>query len=107
MKYTLLEKQKKIAKDNYNYFLVKLIFKILFILLKLSLILIIYSLIDNIIFNLFVILYIVASIFSIVYNLVKYYYILNEIKLSLNMDNSFLVIDFRNDIIKKVFSYGK
>ena len=107
MKYTLLDKQKDIAMENYNYFLIKIVFKVLFIFFKISILLIVNQFFNSIILSLLCIFFIILSIYSMFYNIKKYYYILNDIKKTLNYTETYIIIDFKSYSIKKIFSYSK
>lgn len=105
-----LDKQIKIAKENYNYFFMKLIFGILSIIFKLSIMLLISSIFNYVIINIIALIYTIYSFYNIV-NICKYYFsIINDIKNTLGYSDLAFEIDFSlfdNNIFKGVVKYGK
>lgn len=110
MQNNFLKKQIENAKENYNYFFIKLIFSIIQIFLYLMLILIISSIINNIFINIIALLYTFYSIYKIV-TITKYYKdIINDIKETLGYENLTFEIDLKNiegNLFKGVVKYGK
>lgn len=107
MNYTFFEKQKTSAKENYNYFLEKLFFKIFIILFKVSIILIVRSILEYTIVDILCIIYIISSIYNTYIIINKYSYILTDIKKTLNYTNSYYIINLNGNFFKKVLNYGK
>jgi len=105
-----LEKQFRDAKDNYNFFFVKLVFDILKILVKLSIILLISSIFNYFIVNIIVFIYIFYVIFNI-YNLSNYYFgIISDIKETMGYSDLSFEIDFsliNINYLKGALKYGK
>ena len=105
-----LDKQIRDAKNNYNYFFVKLIFGILSIIFNLSIMLLISSVFNYVIINIIALFYTIYSFFKII-NICKYYFsIINDIKNTLGYSDLFFEIDFSlfdNNIFKGVVKYGK
>lgn len=107
MNYTFFDKQKIEAKSNYNYFIMRMIFKVLLISFKLSFALILSQLFNNIIIKIFSLIYVASSIYNIYFNIRKYNKILKDIKETININNSYIEIDFSGNLLKKVINYGK
>lgn len=104
------DKQIRTAKDNYNYFFMKLIFGILNIIFRLSIMLLISIIFNYTIINIIALIYTVYSFYNIV-NICKYYFnIINDIKDTLGYSDLYFEIDFSlfdNNIFKGVVKYGK
>ena len=108
MKY--FERQIKEAKDNYNYFFMKLIIDILKVLMKLSIILLITCILNYTIINILALIYTIYSLFIIGW-LYKYYFnIINDIKDTLGYSKLSFEVDFNfinRGILRSVIKYGK
>lgn len=107
---TYFDKQIKDARDNYNYFFMKLILSIIKIIFKLSIMLIIFSFFDYTIINIIVLLYTFYS-FCEIYRISIYYKdIIIDIKDTLGYSNYIFELDFNlinRNIFKGVLKYGK
>jgi len=105
-----LEKQFRDAKDNYNYFFVKLVFDIMKIFVKLSVMLFISSIFNYVFVNIIVLLYVFYAIYNI-YFLCNYYFdIINDIKDTMGYNDLSFEIDFsliNIKYLKGVLEYGK
>ena len=105
-----LDKQIRIAKDNYNYFFMRLIFSVLKVIFKLSFILLLSSVFNYLIINIIALIYTIYSLCNI-YFIIKYYSgIINEIKDTLGYDDYSFELDFNlvnNNIFKGMVKYGK
>lgn len=105
-----LEKQFRDAKDNYNYFFVKLVFDILKILVKLSIMLLISSIFNYVIINIIVLVYTFYAIYNI-YSLCNYYFdIIYDIKNTIGYSDLSFEIDFsliNINYLKGALKYGK
>ena len=107
---SFLEGQKKNAQDNFNYFFMIMIVKVIKILIILACILLINQIFDTLVINIITLILTVCSILSIYKIVDDYNYILNDIR------NTFKDIDFnfnidiniiKNYLYKKVEKYGK
>lgn len=105
-----LERQFIDAKDNYNYFFVKLVFEILKNLTKLAIILLLSSIFNYVIINIIVLIYTFYTIYNIYYLSNYYLKIIYDIKntmgyseLSFEIDFSLININYLKGIVK----YGK
>jgi len=107
MKYSFFDKQKLHAKENYNYFFMKMVFKIILTSFKISTILIFRQIVNNYIINIFTIIFIIFLIYNICENIIKYNKILKDIKKTLNINDLYIEIDLRGNLLKKVLNYGK
>lgn len=107
MKYTFLDRQKNIAKKNYNYFVSSMICKVLFLCFKISFVLILNQIFNFLVVNILCFIYILSIIYSIYKVIVNYNFLLKDIRNTLNMDNFSFEIDLNFSFIKKVFTYGK
>ena len=93
MKYKHLDKQIIDARNNYNYFAIKLFISILKSLFKLSFILLITSLINLNIIIIFQLIYTIYSFYDI-NNIINYYInIMKDIKTTINIEDKYLEID--------------
>lgn len=105
-----LDKQIRAAKDNYNYFFMKLIFSNLNIIFKLSIMLLISSIFNYTIINIITLIYTIYSLYCII-NICNYYFnIIKDIKDTLGYSDLSFEIDFSlfdNNIFKGVVKYGK
>jgi len=103
------DKQIENAKNNYNYFFIKLLFCVLKIIFKLSIVLIISGIFDFIVINIMTICFTFYSLYEI-YRLCTYYTnIINDIKKTLEI-NFILEIDFTkigNIFFGGLVKYGK
>ena len=105
-----LDKQIRIAKDNYNYFFMRLLFSILKIIFKLSIVLLTSSIFNYLIINIIVLLYVFYSIYQLYYVIKYYTSIINDIKNTLGYNEYCFEIDFslvNNSIFKGMVKYGK
>lgn len=105
-----LEKQFRDAKDNYNYFFVKLIFDILKVIAKLSIILLISSIFNYIIVNIIALIYTFYTICNIYYLCNYYMGIIYDIKDTMGYSDLSFEIDFsliNINYLKGVLKYGK
>lgn len=108
MKY--LDKQISNARENYNYFFVKLIFSILKNIFKFSIILILSSIFNYTVINIITILCILYYGYKIIFMSVYYFNIIKDIKDTLGYkDFSFEInLDLlNNDIFKGEIKYGR
>ena len=105
-----IEKQFRDAKDNYNYFFVKLIFDILKVFVKLSIMLLISSIFNYTIVNVIVLIYTIYALYNI-YSLFNYYFgIISDIKDTLGYSDLSFEINFsliNINYLKGVLRYGK
>lgn len=105
-----LDKQIREAKDNYNYFFIKLIFGILKIIFKLTVVLLISNIFNYTIINIIAIFYTFYSIYDISSTCKYYFNIINEIKNTLGFNNLVFEIDLNlinRSFVKSVVKYGK
>lgn len=105
-----LDKQIFNAKENYNYFFVKLIFELFKILIKISFVLVLCSFFNNIFINIIAGIYLIYAIYFIYFVITYYFNIINDIKETLGYDNLFFEIDLRNlngRMFMSVVKYGK
>ena len=93
MKNSYLEKQISRAKDNYNYFIAKLITSILKILCKLAVVLLLGSIFNNTIFIILELLFAIYSLYNINYVLNYYLDIMKDIKQTAKLENKYFEID--------------
>ena len=99
-----INNQIETAKYNYNYFIMKMIIRILQVCFKLSCILLISG-----IFN-YTIIYTIMSLFSIYDIVINYKHILEDIANTLGIKKFSFEIDLNvisNDLFKGMISYGK
>lgn len=100
-----LDKQISEAKDNYNYFFIKLIFCIFKNIFKLSIILILSSVFNYTIINIIAIMFTIYYFYNSI-SIGKYYFnIIKEIKDTLVFDELYFEIDFNllhNDLFRSV-----
>ena len=105
-----LDKQIKHARDNYNYFFIKLIFCILKNMIKLSIMFLLSSIFNYTCINIIVLLYTIYTIYNI-YSLCVYYFnIINDIKDTLGYEELTFEIDFSLidvKFLKGMVKYGK
>jgi len=105
-----LDKQVIDAKNNCNYFFVKLIFCVLKNLFKLSIILLISGIFNYTIISIVVLVYTIYSLYD-TFNVCKYYFnIINDIKNTLGYNDFYFEIDFNlihSDFFRGVIRYGK
>ena len=107
---TYFDRQIKIARDNYNYFFMKLIFSIFNIIFKLTILLIIVSFFNYVIINIIALLYTLYSFYRIYRIYVYYIAIINDIKNTLGYNDFVFELDFNlinRNIFKGVLKYGK
>lgn len=107
---SLLDRQILKAKDNFNYFFMIMISKILRLLVILALILLISQIINITFIYQMVVILILLSFYKI-FQIIKYYtYILEDIRSTLPHENIYYVIDFslmKKIIFKKSENYGR
>lgn len=105
-----LQNQLETAKYNYNYFIMKLIIKILQASFKLSIILLISSIINNPLLNILSYMYIILTIFNIYNIITNYKNLIEDIKTTLKIDKITFEIDINaisNNLFKGMINYGK
>lgn len=110
MNKTYFNNQKIMAYDNYNYFIMKMIVKIIICTLKLSIMLVISGIFNYLFINIIVIIYAIISIFKVYKIIYNYKYIISDIKNTLNYETLSFEIDLNvvtNNIFKGIISYGK
>lgn len=103
------DKQMGEAKNNYNYFFMKLIISLFKIVLRITIGLFISSILDCIFIYIITLLFVIYSVVQIIFTYRYYLDIINDIKNTIGCDLIF-EIDFRNisyDIFKGVLKYGK
>lgn len=109
MKKTYIDVQKNIAKNNINFFFMKLIVKILQEFIKLAFVLLISEIFNYTIINIIVLIYTCISIYN-VYNISgNYIYIIRDIKETLNINNLSFEIDLNtisNNLFKGILNYN-
>ena len=107
---TYFDRQIKDARDNYNYFFIKLIFSIFKVIFKLAILLILISFFDYTIINIIALIYTIYSFYGI-YSIYNYYIdIINDIKNTLGYNDFVFEFDFNlinKNIFKGVLKYGK
>ena len=110
MNNSFLEKQINVAKDNFNYFFMKMITKIIKLFIVFTCILLINQFFDTLFMNIITLLFTLIFIFRVYKIIDEYTYILNDIK------NTFIDIEFpfivdtnviKNDLIGMVVKYEK
>lgn len=110
MNKSFFEKQKENAYNNYSYFIVKMIVRVLQICFKLSIVLIISEIFNYLTINIIALIYTIISIYSI-YNIIdNYKYILNDIKNTLNLKKFTFEVDLStisDNFFKGMVNYGK
>lgn len=105
-----LEKQIKDAKDNYNYFFIKLISCIFKTIGKLSIVLLISSIFNYTIINIIALIYTIYSMYNLYFVWNYYFDFINSIKNTLGYNNFTFEIDLNmlhSDIFRGVVKYGK
>ena len=105
-----LDQQIRIAKDNYNYFFMKLLFSVLKIIFNLSVVLLFSSVFNNLVINIIALIYTIYSMYSIYFVSIYYINIINDIKDTLGYNDYIFEIDFsqvNNSVIKGLVKYGK
>lgn len=98
-----INNQLETAKYNYNYFIMKMIIRILQECFKLSCVLLISDIFNYTIINIITIIYTIISLFSI-------YNIIEDIRTTLGIDKLSFEIDVNvisNNLFKGFLSYGK
>ena len=103
MKKSYLDRQMINVKENYNYFMSKLITSVLKILCKLSIILLIGSILNNTIFIIFEILFTIYSLYNTIYILNYYFDIMKDIKETAKLEDNYFEIDL-NLVQSNLFS---
>ena len=102
--------QVKIAKDNYNYFFMRLFFSILKIVFKLSCLLLLSSIFNYLVINIIVLIATIYYLYNVYYICSYYFDIINDIKDTLGYNNYSFELDFsliNNNIFKGMVKYGK
>ena len=85
-----IDNQMIMAKENYKYFVRRLIVSVLLILVKLLIVLVIGFIIDSVIFTFFELLYTFYLLYEVV-NVLNYYFdIIQDIKNMLNIPDNFI-----------------
>jgi len=110
MQNNFLEAQFKLAEENYNYFIMRMIIKVLQVCFKLSIALLISQILNYTIINIIILIYTLFSLYKIYYITNYYNNIINDIKETLNTKELSLVIDLEyisDDLIKGITYYGK
>lgn len=110
MNKSFFDKQVKLAYDNYNYFFMKMIVKILQISLKLATVLLISEIFNYTFVNVIALIYTIVSIYSMYETICNYKYIIMDIKNTLGYDNISFEVDLNfisNNIFKGLVNYGK
>lgn len=110
MNKTFLDIQKEHARENFNYFFMKLISKTLNYLLKITLFLLVTEIFDYTIISIFCFIYVIYSIYSMYNVYSNYNSIMKDIKESIDGDEIYYEIDFhqlKNNLLGKEVNYGK
>lgn len=98
------------AKENYNYFFMKLLFGILKVIINLSVVLFISVIFNYLIFNIIALVYTIYSMY-VIYSVIKYYTdIISDIKNTLGYNYYSFEIDFsliNKNFFKGILRYGK
>lgn len=105
-----IDNQLETARYNYNYFIMKMIIRILQVCFKLSCILLISDIFNYIIINIITIIYTIISLFSIYNIIINYNNIIEDIRTTLGIDKLSFEIDVNvisNNLFKGFLSYGK
>lgn len=105
-----INNQLETARYNYNYFIMKMIIRILQVCFKLSCILLISDIFNYIIINIITIIYTIISLFSIYNIIINYNNIIEDIRTTLGIDKLSFEIDVNvisNNLFKGFLSYGK
>lgn len=105
-----INNQLETAKYNYNYFIMKMIIRILQECFKLSCILLISDIFNYTIINIITIIYTIISLFSIYNIIINYNNIIEDIRTTLGIDKLSFEIDVNvisNNLFKGFLSYGK
>ncbi len=108
--YSFFKKQLDLAKENINYFLTKIIVKILEFLFKISICLIINGIINNIYSNIICILFISYTSYNFLKVIINYRNIIFDIKNTLKIKNFYFEIDMRlikNSLFRREENYGR
>ena len=110
MESNYLEQQIIDARNNYNYFFVKLIFKTIQVIFWLSIALLISSIFDFLIINIMTIVLTIYAFYKI-FSIYRYYSkIIREIKETLNIDELIFEVDFskiKTNLFKGELKYGE
>ena len=105
-----INNQLETARYNYNYFIMKMIIRILQVCFKLSCILLISDIFNYIIINIITIIYTIISLFSIYNIIINYNNIIEDIRTTLGIDKLSFEIDVNvisNNLFKGFLNYGK
>ena len=110
MQNALISKQIRDAKDNFNYFFMSCIVKIIKSMLLLASILVLNVIFDNLIVYIITLLYTLYTLYK-VYNIINMYkYILDDIKSTLYKEKFYYIIDTnktKNNLFNGVVKYEK
>ena len=110
MKNNFFDKQVSTARENYNYFFIKLVFSILKIVFKLSIILLVSCIFNYSIINIIALIYTIHLLFEISYVIRYYSDIIGDIKKTLKYNDLSFEIDFNlihGNFFKGVVRYGR
>lgn len=105
-----LERQLIEAKNNYNYFFMKMVIKVLQICFKLASILLISEIFNYTIINILAIIYTIISLFNIYDTISNYKFIIEDIKNTLKIKELSFEIDLNvisSNLFKGILNYGK
>lgn len=106
----LLEKQKREAQRNFNYFFMVMITKIIKVFIVLTCVLLFHCFINILLVKIISLVTVMISI-SLIYKIIdRYRYILNDIKKTFNNEEFIYIIDTniaRNLLLRKLPKYGK
>ena len=107
---TYLEEQLKIARENYNYFFMKMIVKVLQVCFKLASMLLISEIFNYTIINIIAIIYTIISLISIYDIITNYKYIIEDITKTFKIQEISFEIDLNvigDNLFKGILNYGK
>lgn len=110
MKNVFLDRQINEAKENCNYFFIKLIFCVLKNISRLALLLLISSIFNYLVINIIALIYTFYSLFNIIYIFNYYTNVIKDINDTLGINEFSFEIDFglvNGNIFKGVLKYGK
>ena len=105
-----INNQLETARYNYNYFIMKMIIRILQECFNLSCVLLISDIFNYTIINIITIIYTIISLFSIYNIIINYNNIIEDIRTTLGIDKLSFEIDVNvisNNLFKGFLSYGK
>lgn len=110
MNNSFLEKQINTAKDNLNYFFMKMITKIIKLFIVFTCVLLINQIFDTLFINIITLIFTLFFIFRVYKIIDEYTYILNDIKNTFNTTKFSFIVDtdiIKKDLIGMVVKYGK